>query len=72
MVLVSVRAPSPLVKERLAQRASSGEGNSDAGWKVYQKMKSSVEKIRRKHYVADTSRDITPVIDRIMKEIRRG
>ena len=72
LVLVSVRAPLPLVKERLAQRASSGEGNSDAGWEVYRKMKSSVEKIRRKHYVADTSQDITPVIDRIMKEIRRG
>lgn len=71
LVLVSVRAPSPLVRERLAQRASSGEGNSDAGWEVYQKMKSSVEKIRRKHYVADTSRDITPVIEKIMREVGR-
>ena len=70
LVLVSVQAPPSLVKERLTQRAKSGEGNSDAGWEVYRKMKSSVEKIRRKHYVADTSQDITPVIDRIIKEIR--
>jgi hypothetical protein len=35
-------------------------------------MKPSVEQIRRKHYVADTSHDITPVIDKIVKEVVRS
>jgi len=72
LVLVSVQAPPSVVKERLAERARSLEGNSEAGWEVYRKMKPSVEKIRRKHYVADTSHDITPVINRIIKEIGCG
>jgi hypothetical protein len=46
-------------------------GNSDADWSVYQKMKPSVEKIRRNHYAVDTSRDITPVLDKIFREVRR-
>ena len=71
LVLVRVEAPPSLVKERLEARLSNAEESSDAVWGVYQKMKGSVEKISRKHYVADTSRDITPVLDKIMKEARR-
>ena len=71
LVLVRFKATPSLVKERLAERAGSREGSSDAGWEVYRKMKPSVEKIRRRHYVAGTSQDVVPVIDRIMKEIGR-
>ena len=71
LVLVRVEAPPSLVKERLEARLGNAEESSDAVWGVYQKMKGSVEKISRKHYVADTSRDITPVLDKIMKEARR-
>jgi hypothetical protein len=34
-------------------------------------MKPTVEKIRRNHYAVDTSRDITPVLDKIVREVRR-
>ena len=71
LVLVRVEAPPSLVKERLEARSNNPEESSDAVWGVYQKMKGSVERISRKHYVADTSRDITPVLDKIMKEARR-
>ena len=71
LVVVSVEAPPLLVKERLAARLRNLGGRSEADWDVYMKMKPSVEKIARKHYVVDTSRDITPVIDKIMQEIGR-
>lgn len=69
LVVVSVEAPPLLVKERLAARLDNQGERSAADWAVYMKMKPSVEKIARKHYVVDTSRDIIPVIDKIMKEI---
>ena len=69
LVLVRVEAPPQVVHGRLEQRRENSEGKSDADWVVYQRMKSSVEKIRRKHYVVDTSRDITPVLGKIMKEV---
>jgi hypothetical protein len=71
LIIVSVKAPPLLVKERLAGRSGNLDGKSEADWQVYMKMKSSVEKITRKHYAVDTSRDITPVIDRIMRETGR-
>ncbi len=70
LVLVRIEAPLELVKERLASRRGV-ESNSNADWMVYQRMKSSVEKIRRRHYVVDTSKDISPVLDKIVKELSR-
>lgn len=71
LVVVSVEAPPLLVKERMAVRLGNLGERSAADWAVYMKMKPSVEKIARKHYVVDTSRDITPVIDKIMRGIGR-
>ena len=71
LVLVSVEAPPLLVKERLEARLRNPRERSDASWEVYQKMSRSVEKITRKYYVADTSRDITPVLGKIMREVKR-
>jgi len=68
LVLVRVEAPPEVVHRRLKNR-SQNLGKSDADWMVYQRMKTSVEKIRRKHYAVDTSRDITPVLDKIVKEV---
>ena len=58
-----------MVRERLEKRMSDSENKSDADWAIYQKMKASVQKIRRNHYLLDTSRDITPVLDKIVKEV---
>ena len=71
LVLVRVEAPPLVVQKRLEARLKDADGKSDADWGVYQKMKHSVEKITRKYYVVDTSRDITPVLDKIMREVRR-
>lgn len=69
LVMVRVEAPPEVVRERLEARLENAGGNSDAHWAVYQRMKSSTQKIRRKHYAVDTSQDITPVLDKIVKEV---
>lgn len=69
LILVRVEAPQEMIQARLRQRIEERKGSSDANWAVYERMRASVEAIRRHHYVADTSRDITPVLDKIVKEI---
>ena len=73
LILVRVEAPPDLVQARLKVRSERPEieDNSDADWAVYQKMKSTAQKIGRKHYAVDTSRDITPVLDKIVREVNR-
>ncbi len=70
LILVRVEAPPQVVRKRLESRVGDSESKSDADWVIYQQMKSSVEKIQRKHYVVDTSRDITPALDKIVREVR--
>jgi predicted kinase len=70
LIMVRVEAPASVVKERLRARLKNPEEKSDADWEVYQKMKTSVERITRKHYAVDTSRDIAPVLDKIMREVK--
>ncbi len=73
LILVRVEAPPALVQERLRRRAvvNNPQESSDADWSVYMRMKPSVQKIGRRHYAVDTSRDITPVVDKIIREARR-
>jgi len=73
LILVRVEAPPQVVYERLKSRVegANAQDKSDADWGVYQRMKSTVQKIRRNHYAVDTSRDITPVLDKIVREVRR-
>jgi predicted kinase len=73
LVLVRVEAPPEVVYERLKvrQQAASPQNKSDADWAVYQKMKQSVEVMRRNHYAVDTSRDITPVLDKVVRAAGR-
>ena len=71
LVLVRVEAPPEVVYERLKNREGDSQSKSDADWMVYQKMKSSVQHIHRNHYAVDTSRDITPVLEKIAREVRR-
>jgi len=73
LILVRVEAPHQVVRERLKARLEGVNpgGKSDADWAVYQRMKPTVQKIRRNHYAVDTSRDITPVLDKIVREVGR-
>jgi len=70
LVIVQVEAPLETVRERLSTQASRSA--SDADWSVYEKMKSEVEKIRRHHIVVDTSQDIEPAIEKIVREAEGG
>jgi len=73
LILVRVEAPPEVVYERLKvrQEGANPEDKSDADWSVYQRMKPSVQKMHRNHYAVDTSRDITPVLDKVVREVRR-
>jgi predicted kinase len=73
LVLVNVEAPPEVVQKRLKARmkAKNNKDNSDADWTVYEKMKTTMEKISRKHFTVDTSGDITPMIDKIVREVNR-
>ena len=74
LVLVRVEAPADVVRLRLEERAHKvdPEDRSGADWAVYRRMKLGVQRIRRQHLAVDTSRDITPVIDKVMREISRS
>ena len=73
LILVRVEAPPEVVYQRLRDRAkeNNSESNSDADWAVFQKMKPTVQKISRNHFAVDTSRDITPVLSKIVREVNR-
>jgi len=71
LILVRIEAPPQVVQERLKNRLEDLEAKSDAGWTVYQRMKPTVQKIRQNHYVVETSQDITPVLDKIVREANR-
>jgi predicted kinase len=71
LILVRVEAPPEVVYQRLKGRAGDSATKSDADWAVFQKMKPTVQKISRNHFAVDTSRDITPVLDKIVREANR-
>ncbi len=72
LILVRIEAPPAVVRQRLLRREEKAdpEDKSDANWEVYQRMRLNVDRIRRNHFAVDTSRDITPVIDKIIRAIR--
>jgi hypothetical protein len=74
LILVEIKAPLDLMKERLTRRSQGmdGEDNSTADVKVLCRMKGRWEEISEPHFVCDTSRDMDPVIRKIQREIRKG
>ena len=70
LVLVRVEAPPEVVRQRLESRRASPGGISDADWAVYRKMRPLTQRISRQHYAVDTSRDIVPALDRIVRGLR--
>jgi len=73
LIIVQVEAPRELVLQRLQGRSRGvdPEDGSEAGWSVYQRMRTRVERIRRNYFAVDTSRDITSVIDKVVREAKR-
>ena len=74
LVLILVEAPPEVVQDRLAGRKQGNhpQDQSDADWEVYQRMRPSVEPIRRNHFAVDTTRDVGPVVNNVVREITRG
>ena len=72
-IIVRVEAPRKVVLQRLQGRSRGIDrgDNSDADSGVYQRMRARAERIRRNHFVVDTSRDITPVVNKIVRAARR-
>lgn len=71
LILVRVEAPPEVVKQRLESRVADPENKSDADWQVYRRMRAAMDKIQRNHFAVDTSRDISPVIEKICREAKR-
>jgi len=73
LVLVQVDAPPEVIQRRLDGRSHriDPSDNSDADIKVYNRMRPSAEVIQRNHLYVDTSRDLGPALDRIVREINR-
>jgi hypothetical protein len=73
LIIVCVGAPSPVVRQRLENRTkkTNPADQSTADWKVHQRMKRITQKICRQYFAVDTSRDITPIIDKIVREVNR-
>ncbi|HEY8489501.1 MAG TPA: ATP-binding protein [Dehalococcoidia bacterium] len=64
LILVRLRAPAPVVEERLAARARgpAGSTHSDADVTVYRRMRRWARPVPREHVDVDTSRDIGPAV----------
>lgn len=73
LVVVRVEAPPAVAYQRLQARTNGAipEDKSDADWEVYRQMKPRAEKIRRNHFAVDTSQDIAPAINKIIRTINR-
>jgi len=74
LIILRVEAPPEVVQERLQARMAIDNASldsSEADFGVYLKMKTNKQTIRRQHFAVDTSRDIAPVIEKIVRELRR-
>ena len=71
LILVKLQAPPEVVRKRLEAREKDPRNRSDAGWEVYLMMRPREEKIRRRHFVVDTTQDVQPAIKKILREIKK-
>jgi predicted kinase len=74
LVLVLVRAPPGLVRERLARRAGAGSprAGSEADWSVYLRLRTTFEPIPGRHFTVETAGDTGPALDKIVEELEAG
>ena len=74
LALVHATAPQDTVRRRLKERKSGRHSNtySDAGWLIYTRMIPVEEPVQRDHYALDTSKNINPVLDRVVEWAESG
>jgi predicted kinase len=72
LVIVRVRAPISLVRRRLGGRVDGRDplNRSTADLAVLEKMRHDYQRPRRRYFVADTSRDVGPVLDKIVARLQ--
>jgi len=72
LIIVWVRAPKELVRQRLQGRSQGSDplDKSDADWGIYQRMRMRVQRIRRNYFSVDTSGDISSFINKIVREAK--
>ncbi len=73
LAIVRTTAPRDVVRQRLRDRSEDplNRNASDADWEVYRKMSARMDPIRWNHFVADTSKDVTGTIDKVVQEVDR-
>jgi predicted kinase len=73
LAVVWFTAPRGLVRRRLEERAAGLDpGNySDADWLVYCRLRPGEEAIECPHYVVDSSEDISPVLEGVVRLVSR-
>jgi predicted kinase len=73
LILVWLEAPPEVVRQRLLARetATVPQSDSQAGWEIYNRMRSRRQKIYRNHLVVDTSQDITTAVNKIVRTASR-
>lgn len=71
LVLVRVWAPKRVIHQRMAARDTGANAAdlSNATLDVYERMLADAEPIRRRHISVDTSKDLAPAVDRIIRDL---
>ena len=71
VVVVWVEAPPEVVWERMVgrQQRQDPDDRSEADWEVYRKLSGTEQLPRRNFFKVNTSRDIQPVIEKIVRAI---
>ncbi|PKB78418.1 MAG: hypothetical protein BZY88_18425 [SAR202 cluster bacterium Io17-Chloro-G9] len=74
LVVISFTAPEEMVQKRLADRDTGLDpGNySDAGWLIHTRLRQGAQPIQREHLKVDTSLDIGPVVEEIVRLVEAG
>jgi predicted kinase len=68
VLLVRVWARTPVIRRRLLERAECPDpaDSSTATLEVYERMRESVQRVRKRHVSVDTSADIRAAVDKIV------
>ena len=71
-ITVLLTAPEHVIWLRLAARreAPAAPGDSEADWEVYRKLAPRAERIEHQHIVVDTTQDIAPALEGIIRLVR--
>ena len=72
LLIVRLAAPAAVIRARLKDRtqAPHPEDRSTADLDVFRAMRQTAERVRRPHVNVDTSRDIGPALDNIVRQLQ--